>query len=154
MEHLIGLLGSGATSVVGPWGIDAGILVLRIACGLFFAVSGAHKLFNAQRHAALVETFKRDKVPFIGFNQWWVPFWELTGGFMVLLGVFAPFGAFVLFVICSIACACEAKERVDAFKPIDRSDRLDDYLYLPEVLYCAMLVPVMLMGPGRFAIVH
>ncbi len=41
--------------------------------GLFFAISGFHKLFFKQRHEALVETLKDDKIPFVGLFQWFVP---------------------------------------------------------------------------------
>ena len=49
------------------------LFVNRMVVGLFFAISGFHKLFLKQRHEALVETLKDDKIPFIGLFQWFVP---------------------------------------------------------------------------------
>ena len=34
----------------------------RVALGVFFAISGYHKLFNASRHAALTRTLQDDGV--------------------------------------------------------------------------------------------
>lgn len=128
------------------------LAVTRVAVGAFFFFSGYHKLFNRERHAGLVDTFRRDRVPFITFNQWWVPFWEFIGGAMVALGLFTAWSAGVLAVICIVACICEAREKVDSYKPIDVCDRIDDYLYLPEVLYVVLLTSVVFAGPGQFSL--
>ena len=80
---------------------DIALTLNRIAVGVFFMLSGYHKLFDPQRHASFVEELKELGVPAIGFNQWWVPTVEFTGGggvafaahvagFVVgILGVFA-----------------------------------------------------------------
>jgi putative oxidoreductase len=129
---------------------DLALLAGRSLIGSFFAISGYHKLFNAKRHAHLASTMVNDKVPFPHFMEWWVPGWEFTGGVMLILGLFAPFAAAVLAIVCIVACCCEAKERVNAYNPIDLADRFDDYLYLPEVLYIVSLVGFILMGPGAY----
>lgn len=151
METLIGIAHHGVTAVM-PQAVDVALLVLRLVVGVFFFLSGYHKLFNKERHQRLVRTLTNDRVPAVAFNQWWVPFWEFVGGAMLALGVLAPFAASALVIVCCVACLVEAPAKVESYKPLDAADRLDDYLYLPEVLYIAMLIPVILMGSGRFAI--
>jgi putative oxidoreductase len=131
---------------------DLALALIRVAVGAFFAISGFHKLFNKERHARLVQTLASDKVPFVKFNQWWVPAWEFTAGVTLAVGLLTAFSAGVLAVICLVACLCEAKERVAAYHPIDAADTLDDYLYLPEVLYLLMLGVTLLAGTGKYSI--
>jgi hypothetical protein len=37
------------------------------------------------------------------------------------------------------------------YKPIDESDRIDDFLYLPETLYAFMLIIIVRPALGRTA---
>jgi uncharacterized membrane protein YphA (DoxX/SURF4 family) len=41
---------------------------------------------------------------------------------------------------------------VPAYKPIDESDRIDDWLYLPETLYAFMLLIVVSAGAGPYSL--
>jgi hypothetical protein len=43
-------------------------------------------------------------------------------------------------------------ERIEAFKPIDRADRIDDWLYLPETLYAFMLIMIISAGAGPYSL--
>lgn len=131
---------------------DLGLMIPRTAVGLFFAISGYHKLFNPARHARLVKTLTEDNVPCVAFNQWWVPGWEFVAGTMLTLGLFTTFSAATLAIVCLVACACEAAGKVAKYGPIDMADVLDDYLYLPEVLYLVMLVAIALTGPGAYSL--
>lgn len=124
------------------------LLVNRIVLGAFFAISGFHKLFNRQRHAAFVRELADDRVPRLRFNQWFVPTVEFSGGLALLAGMLAPLAALGLLVICLVATCTSGKRRVISYLPIDRADYLDDVLYLPEVLYLVMLAAVVLAGPG------
>ena len=57
-------------------GADLTVIALfinRIALGAFFTISGFHKLFNRERHAVFVRELVSDRVPRLGFNQWFVP---------------------------------------------------------------------------------
>jgi putative oxidoreductase len=131
---------------------DLGLAVLRAAVGLFFALSGYHKLFNKTRHAAFVKTLVADKVPAVGFMQWWVAGWEFLAGITLAVGFLTAFSAAVLAVICVVACLAEAPEKVESYHPIDAADVLDDYLYLPEVLYVVMLTVSALAGGGAYSL--
>ncbi len=124
------------------------LLINRIALGAFFTISGFHKLFNRQRHAVFVSELLADRVPRLGFNQWFVPSVEFSGGLALLTGMFAPLAALGLFTICLVAVHTSGKRRLISYLPIDKADYVDDVLYLPEVLYLVMLLTVVLAGPG------
>ena len=49
---------------------NAALTVNRIALGVFFAISGYHKLFNASRHATLTRTLQDDGVHAIPIMRW------------------------------------------------------------------------------------
>lgn len=116
-------------------------LVGSVACGAFFALSGWNKLTNAGRHQALVAELQRLHVPAVKFNQWWVPAWELVGG----CGLFATqhwFFAAVLLAIMCVALCTAGPGMVASYKPINKADWLDDWLYLPETLLSIVLLMV------------
>jgi uncharacterized membrane protein YphA (DoxX/SURF4 family) len=110
---------------------DLAITLNRIAVGAFFMLSGYHKLFNAERHRSIVDELKALGVPAVGFNQWWVPSIEFTAGGAV---------------------ATSGRQRIKLYKPIDESDRIDDWLYLPETLYAFMLIIVVSAGAGPYSL--
>ena len=59
---------------------DGALALNRIAVGMFFMLSGYHKLFNAERRRAFANELKGLGVHAIGFNQWWVPTVEFAAG--------------------------------------------------------------------------
>lgn len=133
---------------------EVALTINRLALGSFFAISGYHKLFNAQRHASVVATLKQCKVPAIGFNQWFVPSVEFLGGLSLLSGLLAPLASLGLLAICLVATLTDGIKRIASYQPIDRADYCDDVLYLPEVLYIIGLLIVLSFGPGSFTILN
>jgi uncharacterized membrane protein YphA (DoxX/SURF4 family) len=85
----------------------------------------------------------------VGFNQWWVPLVEFSAGGGVLAGLLAPLAALGLLVIILVSIATSGRQRIKAYRRIDRADRIDDWLYLPETLYAFMLIIV--VTPARTA---
>ena len=131
---------------------DLAITLNRIAVGSFFMHSGYHKLFNAERHRTFVDELNSLGVPAVGFNQWWVPSVEFTAGVAVLIGLLAPLAALGLLVIIVVAMATSGRQRIKLYKPIDRGDRIDDWLYLPETLYAFMLIIIVSAGAGPYSL--
>ena len=131
---------------------DVALTLNRIAVGVFFMLSGYHKLFNAPRHRMMVDELKALGVPALGFNQWWVPTVEFAAGAAVAIGVLAPLAALGLLVVILVAMATSGRQRIKALKPINQSDRIDDWLYLPETLYAFMLVLVISAGAGPYSL--
>lgn len=128
------------------------LLIQRIAIGLFFAISGIHKLVNKQRHATLVATFRDLHIPNPGFMQWFVPCVELFAGLGVMTGTLTPLASLGLMAICLVALITDGSRRIKAMHPIDRADRLDDYLYLPETLLLLLLLYPAFYGAGLFSV--
>ena len=91
------------------------LFINRIALGAFFTISGFHKLFNRQRHAVFVHELVTDRVPRLGFNQWFVPSIEFLGGLALITGMLAPLAALGLLVICLVAVHTGGKRRVHCF---------------------------------------
>src|SRR5271155_5204419 len=131
---------------------NAALTLNRVALGVFFAISGYHKLFNASRHAALTRTLQDDGVRAVPIMRWLLPSVEFGGGWALIVGLLSALAAFGLFVICAGAFALDAVKRISAWRPIDRADWLGDLLYLPEALYCIGLTVVMLAGPGTWSL--
>lgn len=131
---------------------DLAFTLNRIAVGMFFMLSGYHKLFNPQRHRELAEQLKELGVHALGFNQWWVPTVEFTAGLAVVIGFLAPLAALGLLILILVAIATSGPQRISLYKPIDEADRIDDWLYLPEVLYAFMLLMVLSAGAGPYSL--
>jgi uncharacterized membrane protein YphA (DoxX/SURF4 family) len=131
---------------------DIALTLNRVAVGMFFMLSGYHKLFNAERHRVFADELRSLHVPAVGFNQWWVPLVEFSAGGAVVIGLVAPLAALGLFVIILVTSATSGRQRIKAYKPIDVDDRLDDWLYLPETLYAVMLIVVISAGAGPYSL--
>jgi putative oxidoreductase len=131
---------------------DIALTLNRIAVGMFFMFSGYHKLFNPQRHRVFADELKELGVHAVGFNQWWVPTIEFTAGSAVVIGLLAPLAALGLLFITLVAIATSGAARIKTYKPVDEADRIDDWLYLPEVLYAVMLIMVVSAGAGPYSL--
>jgi uncharacterized membrane protein YphA (DoxX/SURF4 family) len=131
---------------------DIALTLNRIAVGMFFMFSGYHKLFNPERHRVFADELKGLGVHAVGFNQWWVPTVEFSAGAAVVIGLLAPLAALGLLVIILVAIVTSGRQRIKDYKPIDEADRIDDWLYLPEVLYAFMLIVVVSAGAGPYSL--
>src|SRR5271165_4466076 len=137
---------------VGVGWTDVAMTLNRIAVGAFFMLSGYHKLFNAERHRTFVDELKGLGVHVLGFNQWWVPSVEFAAGAAVVIGLLAPLAALGLLFLILVAIATSGRQRIQLYKPIDKGDRIDDWLYLPEVLYAFMLIIIVSAGAGPYSL--
>jgi putative oxidoreductase len=131
---------------------DIALTLNRIAVGMFFMLSGYHKLFKPERHRVFADELKELGAHAVGFNQWWVPTVEFSAGCAVVIGLLAPLAALGLFVIILVAIATSGRRRIKDYKPVDEADRIDDWLNLPEVLYAFMLIVVVSAGAGPYSL--
>jgi uncharacterized membrane protein YphA (DoxX/SURF4 family) len=81
-----------------------------------------------------------------------VPTVEFSAGGAVVIGLLAPLAALGLFVIILVAIVTSGRQRIKDYKPVDEADRVDDWLYLPEVLYAFMLIMVVSAGAGPYSL--
>jgi uncharacterized membrane protein YphA (DoxX/SURF4 family) len=126
--------------------------VMRIALGSFFVFSGAHKLLKKERHATFVETLRDLGIPRLRVMQWFVPGVEFFGGLGVTFGFLTPLASLGLLVICAVALRTNTPKIIASYKPIDFADRLDDWLYQPEMMYALMLLYFIAAGGGPVSV--
>jgi uncharacterized membrane protein YphA (DoxX/SURF4 family) len=131
---------------------DIALTLDRVAIGMFFMFSGYHKLFNAQRHRALVDELTALHVAAVRINQWWVPSVEFAAGSAVFIGLLTPLAAFGLLVIVLVASVTSGRVRIKSYQPIDKADRIDNWLHLPEILYAFMLIIFVSAGAGPYSL--
>lgn len=154
MPGILDLMAHGLAAIDSGLAKDVALAIARMSVGVFFAISGANKLFVAQRHASLRANLTKNGIPAVPFMEWWVPFWEFSSGVMLAVGLLSAFSAGVLAIICLVALCCEGPRRVAAYSPINGPDKVADYLYLQEVLYLVLLAVNIVAGTGRFSLDH
>lgn len=132
---------------------DIAMFLLRLDVGLFFAISGFHKLFIPTRHEKLRATLVACKIPCVAFNVWWVPLNEFIFGILFATGFGTMISGLVLIVINLVAMATDGiPDRIPKWKPINFADWVDDLLYLQESQYIFIIVAVLLLGAGAYSV--
>ncbi len=126
------------------------ILLVRIALGLFFAVSGANKLFVASRHQAMYNELVAAKVPLPQVMTWFVSAVEFLGGCLLVVGLLTTLASAALLGDMLVAILTTSLGSLP--KGLSPLNWLDDFLYLPEVLYVLIFVWLICAGPGRFSV--
>jgi putative oxidoreductase len=126
------------------------ILTVRLALGFFFAVSAGNKLFVAAQAQTVYETLVAAHVPFPREMVYFVSGVEFVGGLMLIAGF-----------LTSLACVALLGDMVVAILTTKLSglptglsplNWLDNFFYLPEVLYVMFFVWLICSGPGKFSI--
>ncbi len=125
------------------------ILLVRICLGIFFILSGFFKVFHSKPHTALLETLQKSNIPFPEFNAYFVPILEFIGGILILLGLLCSLASLMLFVIMIIALVID---RIASVALHGGLMILENFLYLPEVLYALMFLWLFFSGPGKVSL--
>ena len=126
------------------------ILLVRVALGLFFAISGANKLFVPSRTKAMYETLVAAKVPFPGPMTYFVSGIEFVGGCLLIVGLLSSLASLAL--MGNMVVAILTTRLSGGAKGVSPLNWLDDFLYYPEVLYVLFFVWLIVSGPGRFSL--
>jgi len=126
------------------------ILLVRVAVGLFFAISGANKLFVAARTKTMYETLVAAKVPFPRLMTYFVSSAEFAGGSFVVVGFLSSLACVALSVDMLVAVLTTKLSTMP--KGLSARNWLDNLLYLPEVLYVLFFAGLICSGPGRFSV--
>src|SRR5208283_1920947 len=79
------------------------ILLVRVSIGLFFAISGANKLFSAGGTKPVYETLVQAKVPFPHLMAYFVSGVEFVCGSLVALGLLSSPASAVLLIDMVVA---------------------------------------------------
>src|SRR5271155_2664594 len=126
------------------------ILLVRVSIGLFFAISGANKLFSAGGIKPVYDTLVQAKIPFPRQTAYFVAGVEFVGGSLVAVGFLSIPASAVLLIDMVVATLTSALATLP--KGLSPLNWLDDVLYLPEVLYVLFFVWLICAGPGRFSV--
>jgi len=124
------------------------ILLVRVSLGLFFAISGANKLFGG-RTQAMYETLVKATVPFPRLMTYFVSGVEFVGGSLVAVGFLSSLVCVALLVDMLVAILTTTLSAMP--KGLSPLNWLDDFLYLPEVLYVLFFIWLICSGPGQFS---
>ena len=126
------------------------ILLVRISIGLFFAISGANKLFVAGGTKPIYDTLVKAKVPFPQQTAYFVAGVEFVCGSLLTVGLLSSAASVALLIDMIVAILTEAVSTLP--KGLSPLSWLDDFLYLPEVLYVLFFAWLICSGPGRFSV--
>jgi putative oxidoreductase len=126
------------------------ILLVRVSIGLFFAISGANKLFVAGGTKPVYETLVQAKVPFPHQMAYFVSGVEFVCGSLATVGFLSTPASAALLIDMIVATLTSAIPTLP--KGLSPLSWLDDLLYLPEVLYVLFFLWLICSGPGRFSV--
>ncbi len=126
------------------------ILLVRVSLGLFFAISGGNKLFVAPRRQAMYETLVQANVPFPRPMTYFVSSVEFLGGCLIVVGLLSSLASLAL--LADMLVAILTTTLPDMPKGLSLLNWLDNFLYLPEVLYLLFFVWLICSGPGKFSL--
>jgi putative oxidoreductase len=128
------------------------VLLVRVSLGLFFALSGANKLFVAGGRQTMYGTLVQAKVPFPHLMTYFVSGIELVGGSLLTVGFLSSVACMALLVDMLVAILTTKLSAMP--KGLSPLNWLDDFLYLPEVLYVLFFIWLICFGPGKFSVDH
>jgi len=126
------------------------ILLVRVSLGLFFAISGANKLFVGGRTQAMYDTLVKAAVPFPRLMTYFVSGVEFAGGSLVAVGFLSSLACLALLVDMLVAILTTTLSAMP--RGLSTLNWLDDFLYLPEVLYVLFFIWLICSGPGQFSV--
>ena len=125
------------------------VTAARVLIGIFFCISGGNKLFVKAQFGVLEQTMVHIHVPFPHATALFVAMVEFACGAGLALGLLTPLCAAMLMADMIVAISTTSIHSIQASTPLAW---LDDFLYLPEVLYTLILVWLILSGPGRYSV--
>jgi putative oxidoreductase len=126
------------------------ILLVRVSIGLFFAISGGGKLFVAGGTKPVYDTLVKANVPFPRQTAYFVAGVEFVGGSLVTVGLLSSPACVALLIDMVVATVTSAVATLP--KGLSPLSWLDDFLYLPEVLYVLFFIWLICSGPGKFSV--
>ncbi|MGB8801941.1 MAG: DoxX family protein [Candidatus Acidiferrales bacterium] len=126
------------------------ILLVRVSIGLFFAISGANKLFSAGGIKPVYDTLVAANIPFPRQTAYFVAGVEFVCGSLLTVGFLSSPASAALMIDMIVAILTNTLATVP--KGLSRLNWLDDVLYLPEVLYVLFFIWLICSGPGKFSV--
>jgi len=126
------------------------ILLVRVSLGVFFAISGANKLFVADGTKLVYETLVKAKIPLPRQTAYFVSAVEFVCGSLLIVGFLSSPACVALLIDMVVATLTNSLSTLP--RGLSPLRRLDDALYLPEVLYVLFFIWLLCSGPGKFSV--
>ena len=124
------------------------VIAARVLTGVFFCISGGTKLLVPSQFSEMQETMIQSHIPFPHASALFVSLVEFASGAGLIIGLLTPLCALLLIIDMIVAIATNRVHSIQASTPLAW---LDDFLYLPEVLYVMILAWLIFSGPGRYS---
>jgi len=125
------------------------VTAVRVLIGVFFCISGGTKLFVPAQFHEMQHTMIQSHIPFPHASALFVSLIEFACGGGLALGLLTPLCALMLMGNMIVAIFTN---RIGSIQASGFLAWLDDFLYLPEVLYVLMLLWLLFSGPGRYSV--
>jgi putative oxidoreductase len=125
------------------------VTVVRVLTGVFFCISGGTKLLVPSQFSEIQQTMIQSHIPFPHASALFVSLVEFACGGALVLGVLTPLCALMLMGDMIIAILTN---RIESIHASGLLAWLDDFLYLPEVLYVLILFWLLFSGPGPYSL--
>jgi putative oxidoreductase len=131
---------------------ELAISLARISLGVFFAISGANKLFVASQYKVMYGTIVDAGMPFPQIMTYFVSAVEFVCGCLLIVGLLSTLCCIALIIVMIVAIT--TVQLATIAKGLSFIDWLDDFLYLSEVMYIIIFLWLIFSGPGRLSIDH
>ena len=125
------------------------ITAVRVLTGVFFCISGGTKLLVPAQFSELEQTMIQSHIPFPHASALFVALVEFACGGGLVLGLLTPLCAVMLMGNMIVAILTNRIGSIHASRFLAW---LDDFLYLPEVLYVLILFWLLFSGPGPYSL--
>jgi putative oxidoreductase len=125
------------------------VTTARVLTGVFFCISGGTKLFVPSKFSELQQTVIQSHIPFPHASALFVALVEFACGGGLVLGLLTPLCALMLMGDMIVAILTN---RIGSIHASGFLAWLDDFLYLPEVLYVLILFWLLFSGPGPYSL--
>ena len=132
--------------------VEVAVLLARVSMGVFFAISGGNKLFVAAEYKLMYETITGAGIPFPYVMTYFVSAVEFVCGCLLIIGLLSALCclAFIIDMIVAIITV----QLATITKGLSFLSWLDDFLYLPEIMYIIIFFWLISSGPGCFSVDH
>ena len=107
-------------------------------------------MFVAGGTKPVYDTLVQAKIPFPHATAYFVSGVEFVGGSLVAVGLLSSSASVALLIDMIVATMTTAVATLP--KGLSPLSWLDDFLYLPEVLYVLFFIWLICAGPGKFSI--
>jgi putative oxidoreductase len=125
------------------------VTAARVLTGVFFCISGGTKLLVPSHFSELQQTLIQSHIPFPHASAVFVSLVEFACGGGLVLGLLTPLCAVMLMGDMIVAILTN---RIGSIHASGFLALLDDFLYLPEVLYVLILFWLIFSGPGPYSV--